>query len=130
MKLSLILVRIVLLSLLISKVNFVAADENKHVTHVVMVWLNEPGNEKHRAVFIKASKELNDLPGIVNRHVGVVVPSDRKIVDDTFDVAVSVTLESQAALQAYLNDPKHKKVLHDKIKPLINRIVAYDFITP
>ncbi len=130
MKVSLILVKIVLLSLLIGKVNFVAAEENKRVTHVVMVWLNEPGNEKQRTAFIKASKELNDLPGIVNRHVGVVVPSDRKIVDDTFDVAVSVTLESQAALQAYLSDPKHKKVLHDKIKPLINRIVAYDFITP
>jgi hypothetical protein len=43
-------------------------------------------------------------------------------------VAVSVTMESQAALQAYLENPKHKKILHDRIKPLINRIVAYDFI--
>lgn len=108
----------------------VSAEKNKKITHVVMVWLNKPGNEQQRQAFIKASKELNNLPGIVSRHVGVVVPSERKIVDDTFDVAVSVTLESKQALKAYLNDPRHKKILHDKIKPLINRIVAYDFVSP
>jgi hypothetical protein len=107
-----------------------SSDQNKKITHVVMVWLKEPGNEQQRATFIKASKQLNDLPGIVSRHVGVVVASDRKIVDDTFDVAVSVTLENKQALKAYLNDPRHKKILHDKIKPLINRIVAYDFVSP
>ena len=107
----------------------VAAEENKKITHVVMVWLNEPGNKQQRSAFIKASEQLNDFPGIVNRHVGVVMPSDRKIVDDTFDVAVTVTLESKKALQAYLNDPKHKKILHDKIKPLVNRTVVYDFMS-
>lgn len=129
MKKTLLLLQMVLIGYLSLNTSFVLAEENKKVTHVVMVWLKEPGNEQHRATFIKASEKLNDLPGIVNRHVGVVKPSDRKIVDDTFDVAVSVTLESEEALQAYLKSPKHKKILHDKIKPLINRIVAYDFIS-
>jgi hypothetical protein len=118
-----------LIALLSLQANFISAEENKKVTHVVMVWLKDAGNEQQRAEFIKASEELNSLPGIVNRHVGVVMPGDRKIVDDTFDVAVSVTLESKKALEAYLNNPKHKKILHDKIKPLINRTVAYDFIS-
>jgi hypothetical protein len=118
-----------LIAFLSLQANFISAEENKKVTHVVMVWLKDAGNEQQRAEFIKASEELNSLPGIVNRHVGVVMPGDRKIVDDTFDVAVSVTLESKKALEAYLNNPKHKKILHDKIKPLINRTVAYDFIS-
>ena len=106
------------------------ADKDQRVSHVVIVWLKQPGNEAMRQQFIQASQRLNDFPGVISRHVGVVSPSDRSIVDDTFDVAVTVTLKNRAALKAYLNDPKHKKILHDKIKPLVNRTVIYDFVTP
>lgn len=123
------LLQIMLLAYLCSFVSHVSAKESAKITHVVMVWLKQPGNEQQRAAFIKASEQLNDLPGIVNRHVGVVLSSDRAIIDDTFDVAVTVTMESQEALKAYLNNPKHKKILNEKIKPLINRVVAYDFIS-
>ena len=124
-----IVLQTLLLALLSLQANPVFAEKNKKITHVVMVWLKDPGNEQHRTKFIKASEKLNNLPGIINRHVGVVMSGDRKIVDDTFDVAVSVTLESEKALKSYLNNPKHKKILHDEIKPLINRTVAYDFIS-
>ncbi len=105
------------------------ADADKKITHVVMVWLKEPGNVKMRQQFLKASDQLNDLPGIIYRHSGVVIPSERSIVDDTFDVAVTVTLKNKKALQAYLDHPKHKKILHEQIKPLVNRAVVYDFIS-
>jgi len=129
MKKTLLLLQLTLLASLSMNAGFVSAEENKKITHVVMVWLKEPGNEQQRAEFIKASEQLNDLPGIVNRHVGVVRSSDRIIVNDTFDVAVTVTMESEAALKAYLNNPKHKKILKEKIKPLTNRVVVYDFIS-
>ncbi len=129
MKKMSLFIQLGLLALLSLTVTSVKAEGNKQVTHVVMVWLKQPGNEQHRAQFIKASQQLNDLPGIVSRHVGVVMPSERGIVDDTFDVAVTVTMKNKAALNAYLDHPKHKKVLHEKIKPLTNRVVAYDFIS-
>ena len=127
---KIIFLQLILLSYLLIYSEIASSEQNKQITHVVMVWLKEPGNEKQRDAFVKASKQLNNISGIVNRHVGVVVASDRVIVDDTFDVAVSVTLESEQALKKYLNDPLHKKILHDKIKPLINRIVVYDFVSP
>ena len=129
MKKVLLLLQVTVLICLSMNAGTVSAEENKKVTHVVMVWLKQPGNEQQRNAFIKASEQLNDLPGIVNRHVGVVKASDRAIVDDTFDVAVTVTMESEAALKAYLQNPKHKKILKEKIKPLTNRVVAYDFIS-
>ena len=129
MKKPLILLQILLLTTLSLTVGQVSAKETKKVTHVVMVWLKEAGNVKQRNAFIKASEKLNDLEGIVHRHIGVVLPSERKMIDDTFDVAITVTLKSQAALTAYLNNPKHKKILHNEIKPLVNRVVAYDFIS-
>ncbi|MCK5121468.1 MAG: Dabb family protein [Methylococcales bacterium] len=129
MKKTLLWLQIALFGCLSVGVGSVSADESKKITHVVMVWLKQPGNERQRSAFIKASEQLGSLPGIVNRHVGVVRSSDRAIVDDTFDVAVTVTMESEAALKAYLNNPKHKEILQKKIKPLTNRVVAYDFIS-
>lgn len=129
MKKIILTLQIALLCLLSFIVSPVSAKENKTVSHVVMVWLKQPGDEKQRSAFIKASEELNDFPGIISRHVGVVQASDRTIVDDTFDVAVTITMESKLAMKAYLNNPKHKKILKEKIKPLVNRVVAYDFIS-
>jgi len=129
MKKILVLVQIILLGFFSGFSMSVSAEENKKITHVVMVWLKQPGNEADRAAFIKASEELNKLPGIISRHVGVVKASDRSIVDDTFDVAVTVTMKNKAALDAYLNHPKHKKILKEQIKPLTNRVVAYDFVS-
>lgn len=124
-----IVLTIIIFSYLCINSNTIVAAENKTITHVVMVWLQEPGNLQQRSAFIKASEQLNNSPGVISRHVGVVVPSERGVVDDTFDVAVSVTLKNKKALQAYLNDSRHKKILKEKIKPLVNRVVIYDFMS-
>ncbi len=97
------------------------------VTHVVLVWLKKPGNKAMRQQFISISKQLNDLPGIMYRHVGEVMASERQVVDDTFDVAVTATFKNKKALQAYLDHPRHKEIIHQKLKPMINRVVIYDF---
>jgi hypothetical protein len=106
------------------------AEISKPITHVVIVWLKEPGNEDNRARYIEESKRLNDLPGIIARHTGVIAPSGRPIADDSFDVAVTVTLKDKKALDAYLAHPKHRQILHEKLQPLVKKVVTYDFITP
>lgn len=103
------------------------AKEDQRVSHVVVVWLKEPGNAQMREQFINASRVLETLPGVVSRHVSAVIPSDRPKVDDTFDVAVTVTFKNAQALQEYMKSQKHKKMLKDQLKPLVNRIVVYNF---
>ncbi len=103
------------------------ASEDRHITHIVMVWLKQPGNQQHKDKFIKVSKQFNDLPGVIHRHVGQVVKSDSVHVDDSFDLAVSVTLKNKAALRSYLNHPKHQKVLKETLKPLVKKTVIYNF---
>jgi len=129
MKKSLVLLQVLILNGLSLFPAMVSADTNQKITHVVIVWLKQPGNEAQRTAFIKASQRLGNFPGIINRHVGVVLPSQRGVVDDTFDVAVSVTMKNKAAMRAYLSNPKHQKILNEKIKPLVNRVVAYDFVS-
>ena len=127
-KITLLVQGLIVLLVMISAGQCVAGEENQ-VSHIVLVWLKQPGNTEMRKQFVAASRSLNNLPGIVNRHVGVVLPSNRKIVDDSFDVAVTVTLKDKNALKAYLEHPRHKQVLKEKLKPLVGKIVAYDMIS-
>lgn len=101
--------------------------EDTRVSHVVVVWLKEPGNTQMREQFINASRALETLPGVLSRHVSAVIPSDRPKVDDTFDVAVTVTFKNAAALKNYMQNQKHKDMLNKQLKPLVNRIVVYNF---
>lgn len=103
------------------------AKEDQRVSHVVVAWLKEPGNVQMREQFIKASRALETLPGVVSRHVSAVIPSERPKVDDTFDVAVTVTFENAQALKKYMQSQKHKSMLKDQLKPLVNRVVVYNF---
>ena len=103
------------------------AQEDKRVSHVVVVWLKEPGNVQMREQFIKASRALETLPGVLSRHVSAVIPSDKPKVNDTFDVAVTVTFENAQALKKYMKSQKHKDMLSKQLKPLVNRIVVYNF---
>jgi len=103
------------------------AAEDKRVSHVVVAWLKEPGNQQMRDKFVQASRKLETLPGVLSRHVSEVIPSERPKVDDTFDVAVTVTFKNKQALKTYMQSKKHKKMLHDELKPLVNRIVVYNF---
>ncbi len=103
------------------------AKQDLRVSHVVVVWLKEPGNARMREQFIDASRALEKVPGVVSRHVSAVIPSDRTKVDDTFDVAVTVTFENTKALDKYMQSKQHKSMLKDKLKPIVNRVVVYNF---
>ena len=115
-----------MMSLLLTSFNSQAA-EDKRVSHVVIAWLKEPGNLEMRDKFIQASRQLETFPGVLSRHVSAVISSNRPKVDDTFDVAVTVTFKDKQALKSYMKSKKHKKMLHDQLKPLVNRIVVYNF---
>ena len=110
-------------------VAIVQAESGQSFSHVLIVWLKQPGDEKMRQQFVAASERMNNLPGIISRHVGFVEKSDRKIVDDSFDVAVTVTLKDKAAYDAYMMHPLHKEIVERDLKPLVDKLVAYDFIS-
>ena len=55
------------------------------------------------------------------------VPSDRPIVDDSFDVGLYLTFSSVEAMNAYLADDRHQKALREVFRPLSERYIVYDF---
>ena len=95
--------------------------------HVVLCWLKEPGNARHRQQIVEVSKSFRDIPGVLEVRAGQVVSSDREIVDDSFDVAILVIVPDRKRLAEYLDHPVHQKAKKDILIPLVDKIVVYDF---
>jgi hypothetical protein len=98
------------------------------VNHVVLCWLKEPGNAEHRQRVLAESYAMKQIPGVLEVRGGLPVPSDRDIVDDSFDIAVSFSFASVADMNAYLQHPTHQKAAKEVLGPLARKIVVYDFI--
>ena len=95
--------------------------------HVVLCWLKEPGNARHRQQIVEVSKSFRDITGVLDVRAGQVVSSDREIVDDSFDVAILVIVPDQKRLDEYPDHPVHQKAKSEILLPLVNRIVVYEF---
>ena len=99
----------------------------ERVTHVVLVWLKTPGNAAARTKIIETSKTFATIPGVVRVTSGTALPSTRPVVDSSYDVAVVMTFEDEAALRAYDGHPTHKKAVEEVLRPLAGKILIYDF---
>ena len=98
------------------------------VTHVVVFWLKDHGNAAQRAKIIETSESFRNIPGVLSVQAGQCLPSQRPIVDSTFDVALTMEFASKAAMQKYLDDPRHKAASDGVLKPLVKKIAVYDFV--
>ena len=119
---------IVLLCLLASPVIAENKISKDPVYHVVLVWLKTYRNQERINKIIGATKELKNIPGVLEINAGKVLRSSRVIVDDTFDVGIIMKFASAEDLENYLIHPLHVKIANEVIKPLANRIVVYDTI--
>ena len=93
------------------------------VQHVVICWL-KPGGD--RAAVIQSANELAKIDGVLDVAVGGKIAGTRPMVENTFDIALIVTFQNEAALRAYENDPIHKRVLEQAVKPNVEKYVVYD----
>lgn len=104
------------------------AETPRAVTHVVVCWLKDPGNAVARDRIIEASRSFSAIPGVRSVRAGPVLPSERTIVDDSFDVAIVLSFEDGQALARYLEHPRHAKALREVLQPLVRKVIVYDFL--
>ncbi|WP_232020555.1 Dabb family protein [Methylocaldum marinum] len=98
------------------------------VHHVVIVWLKEHGNPEARRQYIEATQSLSKLPMLLSYQVGTVLPGKRDVVDSSYDVAIVATFENAQALDEYSRHPDHDKVIDEKLKQLVDKVLVYDFV--
>lgn len=97
------------------------------IEHAVFIWLKRPGHAEDRAALVRATAELRKSTGLIRsfRH-GQAVPSDRPVVDDTFDLALLMRFADRDALLEFERHPDHKRAQREVLQPLARRVVIYD----
>nr|VFK04467.1 MAG: Stress responsive A/B Barrel Domain [Candidatus Kentron sp. H]VFK05484.1 MAG: Stress responsive A/B Barrel Domain [Candidatus Kentron sp. H]VFK07733.1 MAG: Stress responsive A/B Barrel Domain [Candidatus Kentron sp. H] len=101
--------------------------ENR-INHVVLLWLKASGNAAHRERIIEISKTFEKIPGVLKVRVGEAVPSERAMVNDSFDLAISIAFANTDEMNRYLAHPRHQEAVREVLSPLVARIVVYDFV--
>lgn len=101
--------------------------QESRIHHVVLLWLKTPGDETARREILAASERLRRISGVMAMTSGVVVESDRPIVDDSFDVALTLSFRDQQALEHYLEHPLHRQLVTEIIRPRVARIRVHDY---
>lgn len=97
------------------------------VHHVVLVWLKDmPDKDIHKQRVLDGSEQLRSIPGLKSLHIGTAIASERKIVDDSFDVGLHMVFASEQAMNRYLKHPTHVAFVKS-IKPQIKKLLVYDF---
>ena len=98
-----------------------------NVEHVVLVWLNEHGNAAAKDKMVAAARAFpKEIPGILSMSIGDAVPSDREMVDDSFDLALVLRFKDKAALDAYEAHPVHVKAVKEVLAPNASKLKVYD----
>ncbi|MEZ5387379.1 MAG: Dabb family protein [Prosthecobacter sp.] len=97
------------------------------VEHVVLVWLKRPGNAADRAALIACARKFQaEIKQIQHLSVGPAVPSDREIVDDSFDVGFVMRFNNKEDMTAYEKHPVHVDTVKQTLMPLAKKVQVYD----
>lgn len=111
-----------------AQLGYQKAPEAGEVEHVVLIWLKEHNNTAQRARMIAVTRGFQkNIPGIVSISAGEVLPGNRPIVDDSFDLGLVIRFENKAALDIYEKHPVHVKAVKEVLLPLSARVVVYDY---
>jgi hypothetical protein len=90
--------------------------------------VEETRNETDKQALRSAGDELRAIPGVRFIDHGTALPSDRPVVDDSFDVGFVMGFDSETDLQAYEAHPLHQKKVKEVLGPLSRKILVYDIV--
>ena len=95
--------------------------------HYVLFWLKEQSDTEIRSKFEKALKELVTIETIVDYHLGIPVPSERDIVDDSFAYSLLISFRNKEGHDIYQKHPTHLKFAKD-CEDIWDRVVVHDSV--
>lgn len=96
-------------------------------SHIVVFW-TDPANPAAAEELTRAGEKLlGSIPGVLQFHIGKMVPSTRPVVDQSYQVALNLIFPDKKAQDDYQTHPQHVEFVVKYVKPLAKKIVVYDF---
>ena len=96
-------------------------------SHVVIFWVRPEVSDATAQLVAGAEKYLRSIPGLLSFHVGKMSPSERSVVDQSYQVALNLQFASKADEHAYQIHPQHIEFVEKVFKPNCEKAVIYDF---
>ncbi len=76
---------------------------------------------------IEATKSLKAIKEVESITIGHKISSQRKIVDSSYDLAITFEFKNKEHLEKYLQHPLHLDATTKVLIPLTSKVVIYDF---
>jgi hypothetical protein len=97
------------------------------LSHVVLFW-TKPGVPDAAEKLLAGIREyLAPIPGVRVFHAGRMVPSERPVVEQSYQVGLYIQVDDKAAEIAYQEHPLHKAFIEKALKDNYEKVVVYDF---
>jgi hypothetical protein len=96
-------------------------------SHIVIFWTKADRPNATSELIEGAQRYLSKIPGVINFHVGKMSPSDRPVVEQSYQVGLNITFADKQAETAYQVHELHTEFLEKSFKPNCERVVVYDF---
>jgi len=104
-----------------------SAHTSRMFSHIVVFWTDPAQPKAADEVIESAQRLLKDIPGIRHFHVGKMVPTERPVVDHTYQVALNVVFDDRKAQDQYQVHPKHREFVDTVFKRVCKKAWIYDF---
>jgi hypothetical protein len=96
--------------------------------HHVFFWFKDASDQKARARFEKAARELVTVETIVDHHIGVPASTNRDVIDNSYTYSILTTYKNKEDQDIYQTHPKHLKFIAD-CQEIWEKVVVFDSVT-
>jgi Stress responsive A/B Barrel Domain len=97
------------------------------VTHVMLFWLERPGNFDGQNILLRALRTLRRFRGVNDVRLGRPLPVNQPESEQSFDLGVVVIFCDREALEKFDHDPRRRRALDTIFEPLVRRYTVYNF---
>lgn len=106
-----------------------AAGQEGTFVHTVFFWLKAEDSKSDHQKLYEGLKMLGGIPEIQKGYIGVPAPTDRPVIDSSYDFSITFVFEDLAAQEVYQTHPIHLKFV-EEYSPLWERVLVYDAVDP
>ena len=97
-------------------------------SHIVVFWTDPVNPNAADELLAGANKLLKNIPGVLQFHAGKMMPSQRPVVEQSYQVALNLIFANKKAEQDdYQAHPQHAEFVEKYVKRLVKKVVVYDF---
>ena len=96
-------------------------------SHIGIYWTNPAVHNDTEELISWVTRCLKAIPGVQHFHIGRMAPTERAIVDKTYQVAVNMTFPDKKTMEEYHAHPLYSDFVQNVYRRFCRKAVVYDF---